>query len=265
VYISYPRDEREFARRLVDSLSKRLPSHVRISLDGAIAGENIFVSIANRIEGADVLLLIVSASTPLSAWVRAEVHWALAKKDGALPIIPILRGPKEAIPVLLSNLTYIDFSDESSFDRNVVIISESIAKYIYDEKYIKQRKIDNIMVERDFIDAQMKLLALQREAEIASLEIRSNRIVIGGTIGAMLALFSTLIASAVGVATFLYRDNAGAISATNQYVIIVFLTVISTYIGFYFGRSSLKFDVDRRKFPSSDSVSTESSRKRDSK
>jgi hypothetical protein len=90
VFISYSSKDKGFARRLHADLQNR-GVRCYFALEDMKIGDCIEATIDTAIRRLDKLLLILSATSVTSAWVRKEVRTALAKeeRDGRTVLFPV--------------------------------------------------------------------------------------------------------------------------------------------------------------------------------
>jgi hypothetical protein len=233
VFVSHAHADRGFARTLVDALTERLPPNIQFVLDADVAspGENVFVGIADTLSKADALIVIISQVSASSAWVRSEVAWALAQKDGKLPIFPVLNGPPDAIPHLLRTRVYIDFSDSSSFRENIDRLAQAILRSLE-----TRRSVDTAYpsyaesMEGDFIDMQREILETRRR-----LESREQRL-LNAKLGIAIVILMT-ISFAIFTVAFMRGD---VIYNALSLVMAPLTGLIGTIVGYYFGSYSTR-------------------------
>jgi TIR domain len=234
VFVSHAQADREFARSLVVALSERLPPNIQFVLDADVVspGENVFVRIADTLSKADALIVIISQASASSAWVRSEVAWALAQKDGKLPIFPVLNGPPDAIPHLLRSRVYIDFSDSKKFSENVARLAEAILRNLETPRSVDTASyIESI--EGDFIEMQREILETQRRREFQERRLLSARL------GIAIVLLITL-SVVLAVVTVIFMRGGGNLYNIVSIVIAPLTGLIGTILGFYFGNSSAR-------------------------
>lgn len=103
-FISYAREDQLFALRLADELREKHQKDVWIDkhMQG---GEEWAETIEERLEAADVVILIVSKSSKKSKWVRKEL--LKAEKHGTF-IIPVIH-EQYGSWALIEDLNHVDF------------------------------------------------------------------------------------------------------------------------------------------------------------
>ena len=103
VFISYAREDREFALRLARDLQAE---GVQVWIDTGIQGGDDWLQhIDEGLRASDAVLLIVSPASKASQWVRKEL---MAAFDRQIPVTPVLRRSCGRWP-LINNLQSIDF------------------------------------------------------------------------------------------------------------------------------------------------------------
>lgn len=233
VFVSHAHADRGFARTLVDALTERLPPNIQFVLDADVAspGENVFIGIADTLSKADALIVVISQASASSAWVRSEVAWALAQKDGKLPIFPALNGPPGAIPHLLRTRVYIDFSDSSKFRENVDRLAQAILRSLETPRPVNTAYPSYVeSIEGDFIAMQREILETRR-----LLELREQQN-LNAKLGIVIVLLITIF-SAIFTVAFLRGDVVYNVLS----VVMAPLTgLIGTIVGYYFGNYSTR-------------------------
>jgi formylglycine-generating enzyme required for sulfatase activity len=110
IFISYSRKDEEFARRLMTSFAET-GADVWIDLEDIPAGMKWSSAIQEGLDGADLMVVIISPDSMISRNVEDEWQYYL---DHSKPIIPILLKPAK-IHFQLSRIQYIDFSNQSYY------------------------------------------------------------------------------------------------------------------------------------------------------
>ncbi len=108
IFISYAREDREFAQRLTKSLreSKRIPWHDLHNIKG---GDNWLATIDEALRNAEALIVVMSPWATRSQYVTYE--WAFALGAG-IPVIPVVKKQTPLHP-RLTTIQYIDFTTRS--------------------------------------------------------------------------------------------------------------------------------------------------------
>jgi len=91
------------------------------------AGDSLVYALANAVFGVDCVVAIISKASASSNWVRRELAWAMNReiKGKRVRVIPIRRDDV-AIPKMLSDKLYLDFSIPHKWSRNRPILLSSI-------------------------------------------------------------------------------------------------------------------------------------------
>ena len=108
IFISYAREDREFAQRLTKSLreSKRIPWHDLHNIKG---GDNWLATIDEALRNAEALIVVMSPWATRSQYVTYE--WAFALGAG-IPVIPVVK-KRTTLHPRLTTIQYIDFTTRS--------------------------------------------------------------------------------------------------------------------------------------------------------
>ena len=113
IFISYAREDVNFARRLALDLGKN-GLNVWWDVLGLRGGDNWLRTIQAALMASSCCLIVLSPTATESGWVEKEYLYAL---DLGLRIIPILYRPCK-IPMALTNVHYIDFWN-NSYDQGI--------------------------------------------------------------------------------------------------------------------------------------------------
>jgi len=233
MFVSCAHADREFARRLIRSLADALPPdiHFVTDIDVVSPGDNLLANITDTLSKADGLIAITSEASASSEWIRSEVAWALAQRDGKLPIYPVLIGSPDSIPYLLRAYVYIDFRDSAKFKENVTILAKAIAQNIKVPRLYSARR-DVVDAEELFIDIQHDNLNALRQSEIIERRREHTRLVL-----AIAILFSLL--SVIAIPLGLFVQSGDQLREVASIVLSPIIGLLGTIFGFYFGRNSV--------------------------
>ena len=108
IFISYSRDDAEFAGRLLTTL-RQSDLDIWIDQEQINPGDSFLAEMNRGLTDAAYVLLIVSESSMRSQWVEREWLSTLASKDKVL--IP-LRIDNSPMPQLLRDIIYVDFRQD---------------------------------------------------------------------------------------------------------------------------------------------------------
>lgn len=112
VFISYSTSDRDFAERLARELRSR---GLTVWFDRweIRVGDSIVEKIGDGISAADALVVVLSALSVQSAWVREELNAATVRslQEKNILLLPVLREPCD-IPALLRHRRYADFTSD---------------------------------------------------------------------------------------------------------------------------------------------------------
>jgi hypothetical protein len=107
IFISYSREDVEFARRLASDLAD-LGASIWIDIESIRPGENWSTAVQEGLDTCDVMILILSPASMKSSDVRDE--WQYFKDQGKV-LIPVLWKPTK-VHFQLHRLQYVDFTGE---------------------------------------------------------------------------------------------------------------------------------------------------------
>ena len=113
VFVSYSREDSEFAYRLVDDLRKEGIS-VWIDIGALERGSPEWKrSVQTAIENASVVVVVLSPRSKNSTWVTNEISYA---KLNEVPILPVLAvgNAKESVPIELAHIDWFDARERYS-------------------------------------------------------------------------------------------------------------------------------------------------------
>lgn len=118
IFISYKSENIDWVNRLKQDLQRR---GVKVWLDKEQIrpGDHFAEALEHGIELSKSMGLVITAESLRSNWVREEYYRALSLvNEDSLQLIPIMLEQAE-LPGFLKGRQYIDFSNESSYERNV--------------------------------------------------------------------------------------------------------------------------------------------------
>jgi hypothetical protein len=129
IFISHSSVDKPFVRKLEAELSKDKSLKFWIDENEILAGDDIQNSISKSLSKSDYVLLIISDNSTKSSWVNFEVSqfMGFADNKNIIPIV-ISKGQKFSEPIdnLIRRLKYLDFSNESNWDKNIVAIKRAL-------------------------------------------------------------------------------------------------------------------------------------------
>jgi len=248
VFVSYAQADREFAHRLVNAVAEKLPPNINFVLDVDVAspGDNVFVGVAETLSKADALIVIISQASTSSAWVRSEVAWALAQKDGKLPIFPVLNGPPDALPHLLRSRVYIDFSESRNFEENIARLATAILRTFESPRSIDSEYASYLArLEDNFIGTEHDILERGRRSELFRKRLLNAKLIIG-----ILWLIALLVFVALFIITLesvgIFKTKGDLLSVISI-VIAPICGLVGIVAGFYYGRySATRIEAEER-------------------
>lgn len=112
VFISYSRQDMEFAKKLVHFLEEK-GHQIWMDKKRILGGANYVKEIANGIGKADIFLPLFSKESIGSKWVEREVYYAESKDKKIVPILVDSTQMPEEIKLVLGAIQYIDFSGQT--------------------------------------------------------------------------------------------------------------------------------------------------------
>jgi len=98
VFISYSTKDRDFVEKEIIALLKEHNIGTWYSKDNIVTAEDWERSIVQGLKKCEWFLLVMSPNSASSRWVRSELAWALANREGKI------------IPVMIEKCDYIDFN-----------------------------------------------------------------------------------------------------------------------------------------------------------
>src|SRR5262249_50803695 len=107
LFISYSRQDEEFARRLATDLHE-FGAEVWIDLDDIPVGMKWSTAIQQGLKDAEIMIVIISPSSMASRNVEDEWQYF---RDHEKPLLPVLFLPAE-VHFQLSRIEYIDFHNQ---------------------------------------------------------------------------------------------------------------------------------------------------------
>lgn len=106
VFLSYSQRDREWAT----ALAERLGSEGFAVWDAEtelFPGDNFASKIAEALESADAMIVLVSPESLASEWVRHEIDFALGSSRLSGRLIPVIVRPTDKLPWILQKLKTI--------------------------------------------------------------------------------------------------------------------------------------------------------------
>ncbi|MCP4592401.1 MAG: toll/interleukin-1 receptor domain-containing protein [bacterium] len=97
VYLSYVHDDEPTARRIAESLAAaglRVWDHEREILPG----DNWAAEVERALTRADAMVVVVTAASLRSTWVRRELEYALGETRFQGRLVPVIIGSPEEVP-----------------------------------------------------------------------------------------------------------------------------------------------------------------------
>ena len=120
IFLSYAREDEEFARSLSSRLMKRGLS-VWSPEDELLPGDNVWFRIGEALKKSKAMVVLISPDSMRSKHVRQEIEYALGDPNYEGRVFPVEIRPTEDVPWILRKLKTIDGR------QNPAKVSESIA------------------------------------------------------------------------------------------------------------------------------------------
>lgn len=136
VFISHASVDKPTARRIVETLRGK-GIYPWIDEDAILVGHSIPGRIADGLDRADLLCVLISKAALESAWVTRELEVFLHKflKEGRA-ILPC-RLDKSDMPTLISNIKYADFSEDFDTGMRDLLAAVEIGEAAYEHEIIR--------------------------------------------------------------------------------------------------------------------------------
>lgn len=136
VFISHASVDKPVARRIVETLRDK-GINPWIDEDAILVGHSIPSRIAVGLDAADLLCVLISKAALESVWVTREFEVFLHKflKEGRA-ILPC-RLDKSALPTLISNIKYADFSKDFDAGMKDLLAAVEIGKAAHEHETIR--------------------------------------------------------------------------------------------------------------------------------
>lgn len=116
VFISYAREDREIAKRLVRQLEN---AGLEVWDDSSIMpGDNWAEKVSQALKESQAMVVLVSVAALDSEWVRREIEFALGTKEYRGRLIPVFVGrrddiPEDKLPWILRRLHGVELTDQA--------------------------------------------------------------------------------------------------------------------------------------------------------
>jgi hypothetical protein len=113
VFVSYSRQDIEFARKLVEWLEKK-GHRVWMDKKRILGGADYREEIADGISSADIFISLLSPDSVTSKWVKREIYYADDKEKFIIPVlVRFVKFPQE-FQLALTGVHYVDLTAASS-------------------------------------------------------------------------------------------------------------------------------------------------------
>lgn len=114
VFVSYSRQDSEFVRRLIDSMSAR-GKEAWVNTEGIADGEVFPEAIKQAIEQSDSFMFVITPAAVRSRYCETEVEYA---RELNKRIVPVLRGPVDDVelPAEIRDRSWIPFTESAQFE-----------------------------------------------------------------------------------------------------------------------------------------------------
>jgi TIR domain len=134
VFIAYSWADREAADELLSALREQ-GLDVVTGFDSVSWGDNIAIAVANQIEQADAIVLLVSQASERRPWVNAEAALAatkLLRAPNSL-VVPVLLEKPARPPAVLDGLRWLDLTETPSRADAIASLAMQIKARMRDE------------------------------------------------------------------------------------------------------------------------------------
>jgi hypothetical protein len=129
VFFSYDHADKNIAERLIMGLQQK---RCRIWYDeGLTPGECWNDELAERIERAEVLVVVLTENAMKSRYVKAQVNCALSKYIRILPVVAEEVQIPEGVDIARIDLPYIRLSDTDNIDQHIRTIASALPPVVF--------------------------------------------------------------------------------------------------------------------------------------
>ncbi len=117
VFISYAREDQPFVERLAQELKSR-SLDLWVDVDGLFVGENFWDRICAEIDGANVLVSVVSTHSARSRFCRREAEYAATHSKRIVPVVIDAVRP-DRYPEPIQSLHWLSFTRADHFEESI--------------------------------------------------------------------------------------------------------------------------------------------------
>ena len=107
VFLSYDRNDEEFAKALAEQLEKHGLS-VWKAFEEILPGENIWESVSDALKASRAMIVLLSPESLRSETQQREIEYALGDQKYAGRIFPVQVRPTQGIPWILRTFKLLD-------------------------------------------------------------------------------------------------------------------------------------------------------------
>jgi hypothetical protein len=244
VFVSHSQQDRAMAERIEKKLSSKgvlsFFDQNKISI-----GDSLLKAITTAVENAQVFIPIISRNSSPNGWMNQEMSLALSKlyKHEPVRIIPVIIDRQAHIPLLISDLKYVDLSDPSTVENNLEKLADAVLAIR--DKIPTNESLKDRRVEEEYIKAQNEVITLEKRY----LELRANEREKNLRLSIILGLFSSIAAS-LTIAVFFSRATELKTNTTLWLIAVVIGILIlsfSVFRNFLYKKQTavLKIEIER--------------------
>jgi hypothetical protein len=121
VFISYAQQDADIARQLTRALNDSGIADVFFDRAALRPGSNWHLEVANALERANVMVVLVSPESMASEWVRQEINLALTSPRFEGRVVPIEIRPTHTMPWILEQLQILHFDKDAETNRRQLV------------------------------------------------------------------------------------------------------------------------------------------------
>jgi TIR domain len=126
VFLSYSHKDRRFVRKLTRDL-ERLGVQIWLDEKRLVAGDSLLNGIRSGIDKSDHFVVVLSAASVSSEWVRREIDVAssIELSTGTKKVIPALRD-SVTLPAMLEGKVYADFRGRGRYQAGLAALRRAL-------------------------------------------------------------------------------------------------------------------------------------------
>jgi hypothetical protein len=217
IWITYAFEDRAFVKKITEFL---LAADIEVlDIENKIQpGDNIIVAIADAIEEAEVILVVVSKSSHERQWFSAEIGLIISeiRKNSQKKIIPILKDRDAIIPPFIDQYAYLDLTEKEAIESQLKKLLSSLKLKRNFESEDKK-----LYVESELTFSREEMLKLEK-IEYEQRRRQNQKLV-------SITFLTTILASFIAIFSFLFSGK-GLLNLDIKYATIITL-LTGTFIG----------------------------------